>query len=134
MNRKQAREQAFIFMFEKLFNPELSYEEMSELAQKSRFFETDDYTKEIYEKSVEYADTADEIINKYAKGWKTTRLAKVTLCILRLAIAEIMCVESVPDAVSASEAVELAKKYAAPSDAQFINGILGSVIRNKEQA
>ena len=41
--------------------------------------------------------------------------------------------EETPDSVAANEAVELAKKYATTDDAQFINGILGSVIRGKAQ-
>ena len=60
-------------------------------------------------------------------------MPKVTLCILRLAVTEILLTEATPDSVAANEAVELAKKYATPDDAQFINGILGAVIRGKAQ-
>lgn len=134
MTRKEAREQAFVFLFEKLFNPELSYDELNALAAQCRFCEPDDYMKEVFVKTDENTEKADELINSLSKGWKTTRLPKVTLCLLRLAITEIMLIESTPDSVAANEAVELAKKYATAEDAQFINGSLGSVIRNKSQS
>ena len=54
-------------------------------------------------------------------------LKKTSLCILRLSIFEIKYMEDIPVSVSINEAVELAKKYATPEDASFINGILSSV-------
>ncbi len=133
MSRTEAREQAFVFLFEKLFNPELSFDELCALAAQSRVFEPDLYTRDIFEKTVENIETTDSVINSYAKKWRTARMPKVTLCILRLAVTEILLTEATPDSVAANEAVELAKKYATPDDAQFINGILGAVIRGKAQ-
>ena len=133
MTRKEAREQAFVFLFEKLFNPELTYDELSSLAAQCRFFEPDGYTRAVFEKAEEKAEENDGIINKYSKGWKTNRIPKVTLCLLRLAITEILYMDGTPDSVAANEAVELAKTYATAEDAQFINGILGSVIRGKSE-
>lgn len=133
MSRTEAREQAFVFLFEKLFNPELSFDELCALAAQTRVFEPDLYTRDIFEKTVENIETTDSVINSYAKNWRTARMPKVTLCILRLAVTEILLMEATPDSVAANEAVELAKKYATPDDAQFINGILGAVIRGKAQ-
>lgn len=53
MTRKEAREQAFVFLFEKLFNPELSYDELNALAAQCRFCEPDDYMKEVFVKTDE---------------------------------------------------------------------------------
>ena len=134
MTRKEAREQAFVFLVERLFNPELSYDELSALAAQCRFLEPDDYTRVLFEKTVGNTEKADEIINRLSKGWKTTRLPRVTLCLLRMAVTEISLIDETPDSVAANEAVELAKTYATADDAQFINGILGSVIREKTNA
>ena len=68
----------------------------------------------------------------YSKGWKTNRLPKVNLAILRLAIYEIKYVDDVPASVAINEAVELAKKYSGEGDYSFINGILGSVAKGVE--
>ena len=88
MSRTEAREQAFVFLFEKLFNPELSFDELCALAAQSRVFEPDLYTRDIFEKTVENIETTDLVINSYAKKWRTARMPKVTLCILRLAVTE----------------------------------------------
>lgn len=131
MTRKEAREQAFIFLFERLFSPELSYDELCELAAQCRFLEADDYTRVLFEKTAENTEKADEVINRLSKGWKTTRLSRVTLCLLRMALTEILLIEETPDSVAVNEAVELAKTYATVDDAQFINGILGTAVREK---
>lgn len=132
MTRSQARENAFILIFEKLFNPENSFEDMKALTEETEIFEIDEFTQLLYEKTEEYQDTADELISAHSHGWKLNRLSKVVIAILRLSVTEIMTLDDVPDAVSANEAVELAKKYAAAEDASFINGILGSIIRGKK--
>jgi len=62
------------------------------------------------------------------KGWSLSRISKVNLAILKLAVLEILFIEDIPEKVSASEAVVLAKKYAGKDDAAFVNGILGTVI------
>ena len=131
MTRSQARENAFILIFEKLFNPENSFEDMKALAEETEAFDIDEFTELLYRAVEDNAEKTDEYISKYSHGWKIERLSKVVVSILRLAIAEITTLDDVPDSVSANEAVELAKKYASNEDAAFINGILGSVIRGK---
>lgn len=133
MTRSQSRENAFILIFEKLFNPENSFDDMKALAEETEVFELDDFTRLLYETTEENAAKADELISKYSHGWKIERLSKVVVSILRLAVSEIIAVDDIPDSVSANEAVELAKKYATAEDASFINGILGSVIRGKSE-
>ncbi len=133
MTRSQARENAFILTFEKLFNPENSFEDMKALAEETEVFEIDDFTRLLYETTEQNVQKADELISKYSHGWKIERLSKVVVSVLRLAVTEIIALDDIPDSVSANEAVELAKKYASSEDASFINGILGSVIRGKAE-
>ncbi len=75
--------------------------------------------------------TFDEIIEKYANGWKLSRIPKVNLSVLRLALCEIIYIDGVPENVAINEAVELAKKYSGKEDFSFVNGILGSYSRSK---
>lgn len=64
------------------------------------------------------------MINEIAEGWKTERMGKVDLTILRLAVYEIRFDEDVPTSVAINEAVELAKKYGQDGSPSFVNGIL----------
>ncbi len=132
MTRTEEREQAFIFVFEKEFNKDVDTDELMSYAYETECFEKSLFSESLTKTVYENIDAIDSVVEKYSIGWKKDRLPKVTLAILRLAIAEIMYLDSVPSSVSANEAVELAKKYGASSDASFINGILGSYIRGEE--
>ena len=71
----------------------------------------------------------DALIEEHSHKWKTTRLSRVALSVLRLAVYELMYCEDIPVSVSINEAVELAKSYAGEEDASFINGVLGGIVR-----
>lgn len=131
MTRSESREQAFILVFEKMFNPEVSIDDMKMAAVECGIFVLDDFAEELVYKTVENTETTDELIEKNLKGWKLNRLPRVSLAILRLALTEVLYFDDVPDSVAANEAVELAKKYGGDGDPAFINGLLGSVIRSK---
>ncbi|MBQ7107292.1 MAG: transcription antitermination factor NusB [Clostridia bacterium] len=130
LTRKQAREQAFILIFEKCFKEE-TVDEILELAVELRDFETDDYTINTFKGVYENVDLLDSKISDNTKKWDINRISRVSLAILRLALYEILFVDDIPDSVSANEAVELAKKYSTENDAAFVNGIIGSIIRNE---
>ena len=70
----------------------------------------------------------DEEINSRVEGWKTTRMNKVDLTIIRLAVYEIKFDENVPVAVAINEAVELAKKYGTDDSPSFVNGVLSRLV------
>ena len=72
----------------------------------------------------------DELIDRYSVRWKTSRLPKVDLAILRLALAEICYLTDIPVSVTINEAVDLAKKYSTEKSSKFINGVLGSAARD----
>lgn len=129
LSRKQARENAFILIFEKSFN-DLTVEELLETAKSVKEFETDEYIERVLSGVFEKIEKIDEIISNNAKGWKIERLSRVVLSLLRLAVYEITNMHDIPSSVSVNEAVVLCKKYATEEDAAYLNGILGSVIRN----
>ena len=74
----------------------------------------------------------DEEIGRRAIKWRTERISRVALSILRMAFYEVLYLPDSDNAVAANEAVELAKKYDTKETAAFINGILGTLIREKE--
>ena len=71
----------------------------------------------------------DEKINLAAQGWKTRRMSRVDLTIIRLALYEILFDDQVPEKVAINEAVELAKKYGGDESPAFINGVLARLVR-----
>ena len=128
MTRKEAREQAFIIIFEKEFNNEYSVDEIIEAARDAELFDADDFAEKIARSTLDNIENLDEIISSNLKGgWKISRISKVSLAILRLAICEITKFSDIPVSVSINEAVELAKTYAAEEDSAFVNGLLSSV-------
>lgn len=130
MNRRELRESIFQLLFMTEFN--LS-EEMAE--QKELYLdgienlqENDQaYIQEKFEKIRNKIPEIDELLNKASKGWKTSRMGKVDLTILRLASYEVLFDEDVPGKVAINEAVELAKKFGGDESPAFINGVLGKV-------
>ncbi len=132
MTRTQEREQAFIMIFEKVFNSDVGLDELFSYAYETKSFEKSVFSEALVKTVFENLEAIDSVIEKYSIGWKISRLPKVTLSILRLAVCEIMFVDSIPESVSANEAVELAKKYATEADASFINGIIGTYLRDNK--
>ncbi len=131
MTRTEAREQAFILIFQNSFkNEELS--ELLETERENGGYTENEYCEELLAKVFANKEEIISAVGKYAKGWKTERISKVALSALKLAICEMKYFENIPVAVSINEAVELVKKYATKEDASFVNGILGSVSREKE--
>lgn len=129
MTRKEERELAFTLVFEKIFNDELSIEEIIDNAVEARLIEDNTFAFSLAQLTYEHIVEIDAIINENSVGWKVERLPKVSLAILRLALCEIMYIPSIPNGVSINEAVELAKKFSSNEDASFINGILGKYVR-----
>lgn len=128
MKRKQAREEAFILIFEKVFNSD-SVEEILELANEVRDLQADDYIKTVFKGVYDNLEVLDETISQNAIGWSIGRISKTALCVLRLSLFEIKFMDDIPVSVSINEAVELCKKYATQDDASFVNGILSTVAK-----
>jgi len=73
----------------------------------------------------------DSCIEETSSGWKVSRMSRVDLSILRLAVYEMLYDEEIPVGVAVNEAVELAKEYGTDDSSAFINGILGNISRKK---
>ena len=133
MSRREIREQIFKLLFRAEFYEGEELEEQCQL-----FFEElgqedakdTDYIQSKYEDILGHITEIDAMVNEVAQGWKTSRMSRVDLNILRLAVYEIRYDADVPEKVAANEAVEIAKKYGGEESAPFINGLLGKVIRS----
>ncbi len=130
MTRKKAREQAFLLFFEKSFHPEADIEDIAALAFDSGLVENDEYVGAIARIASEKLLGIDEVIEENLRGWRKTRISKVSLAVLRLALCEMLYIDDVPVSVSINEAVEMCKLYSGDEDASFVNGVLGTVARN----
>ena len=130
MSRSELREHIFRMLFRIEFNNE---EEMKE--QEALYFDLLDpvsekdqeYILNKYKAIVEKLREIDNVLNELSTGWKTRRMNRVDLTILRLATYELKWDEEVPDKVAINEAVELAKKYSSESGPAFVNGVLAKV-------
>ena len=131
MTRRELRENTFKLLFHKEFHDNSDMEE-----QYGYFVES---VEDMQDKDKEFVHERvfdiipklkciDEAIDSVSDGWKTNRMGRVDLTILRLAYYEIKYDDTVPAPVAINEAVELAKKYGGDSSPAFINGILAKLM------
>lgn len=133
MKRKGSREIAM----ELLFSMEISknsYEETIECFVED--YEMDlktidlEYIKEVMKSVVDHKEEIDEIIKNSLINWTIDRVSKVNLTIVRLAIAEMLYINDVPEVVAINEAIELTKKYSDDKSVSFVNGALDKAFKN----
>lgn len=128
MSRREIREQIFKMLFRIEFHESEEMSEQMELFLEEEEIEENTYIQEKYQKIVEKLNEIDEAINEKVTGWKTSRMSKVDLALLRLAVYEICYDEEIPEGVAINEAVELAKKYGTDGSTAFINGVLAKFV------
>ena len=103
--RTKLREQAFCLIYEYSFNKDAeNLEELFDTAVRLYGYGDDTYLKTVFYGVVNEADKIDEVISKYAVGWKLERISRVSLSIMRLCLYECRYLEDVPPAVAMNEA------------------------------
>ncbi len=129
MTRREIREQIFQILFRIDFYQEAEFlEQLDEYAKEQEASEADAaYMQDKIRAVAEKVTEIDEMINAVTKGWKTGRMGKVDLTLLRLAVYEIKFEEEIPTGVAIKETDELAKKYGTDGSFSFINGILAKI-------
>ena len=130
MSRKVARQELFKLVFEICFqdHSEVLFDEFLEnetISEENKVF-----VKEIYSGIMEQKEELIAEISKYIKGYTIDRLFKVDLAILLIAFYELKNTDT-EEKIVVNEAVELAKKYSTPKSGSFINGVLASLIKDK---
>ena len=134
MSRKKARDNAFKCIYELEFIKDKNLEDIlfNCYEENNNTSEEKEYIEMILKGVKDNIKNIDDIILSKLKNWSLDRIAKIDLAILRLAIYEILYVDSIPDKVSANEAVELAKTYGNNDSKSFVNGVIAKVIEDKE--
>ena len=145
MTRNTAREIAMHLAFELSFtdlpigeflNQYLSEEKFAELAPECELYaqrpnaKQEEYIRRLVSGVAEHAAELDTYIEKYAVGWSVSRISRMTKCILRMAMYEMLYLQ-IPVGASVNEALLLCKKYESDQAASFINGILASFIKKE---
>ena len=134
MTRSELREHVFKMLFQIEFNDQAEmpehlkyyFESIENASAKNK----DDIQKK-YEGVISHVEEIDRLLNDVSKGWKTARMNKVDLTILRLAVYEMKWDDDVPEGVAINEAVELAKRFGGDSSSSFVNGVLGKVAKQE---
>lgn len=130
MGRSELRQHIFKMLFLIEFNGkeempeqvELYFDKLEELSDRDR-----EYIEKKHTAIVEKVEEIDAMLNEHTTGWKTSRMNRVDLTILRLAVYELTWDEEVPVGVAINEAVELAKKYSSDEGPAFVNGVLAKL-------
>lgn len=146
MTRNTARRIAVKIVFSLNFKNDLNDFELSDYLNEERFTDLaldDDvfsefpdqkqaaYISGLINETITNLDFIDSIINKYSKKWSADRISHTALSILRVAVCELFYIKDIPASVSVNEAVEISKDYDSPETTAYINGVLGSIIRNE---
>ncbi len=146
MNRSTAREIAVHFVFElafsnetarQLLDRELTPEGFARRAQDEPMYAEFpgqgelDYITRLVLGAGSHGAELDGYIEKYAKGWRFSRIDRVAAAIMRTTMYEIMYMPDIPNGAAINEAVEIAKGYLDDEVVKFINGILGSFVRSE---
>lgn len=127
MQRKLARENAFILIFERICKNDEGAEEIFNKAVDVRELEYDDYVKNVFFGVEEHLPEIESVTEKHFKGWRSERISPVSRAVIRLSTYEMMFLADIPARVSINEAIELAKKYDDEKSYSFVNGVLNAV-------
>lgn len=130
LKRSEVREGAFLILYQTLFGT--TPEEIDELNAEAFDIAKNEQTDELVRGVSEHSDELLDIISRYSKTRSVSRIARVNIVILKIAVYEMKYCERVPNAAAINEAVELSKKYSLKSDSSFINGILNSYMKDLE--
>lgn len=131
MTRHQMRQYAFILTFERIFNQD-PIDEIIDIARECENVIIDTNVIELVKGVDENKELLDSEISKHLKKWSISRISKVSLAILRLAMYEIRFCKEIEIDIVISEAVKLAQAYTSKDDVSFINGVLSSVAKSEK--
>ena len=138
MTRTNAREIAMRLTFElgfssetaqALLDRELTQERFGLLVQEDPLYEDFPNEKQRAYITELVKGVLDGYIEKYAVGWRFSRIDRVAAAIMRVAMYEVLYRPDVPNRAAVNEAVEIAKGYLDADVVRFVNGILGAFVR-----
>lgn len=128
MTRADARTFLMEILFQMELNKDFNKENIPSYLKVKNYGGQEKYLNQCLEYVCDNKDAIDSLLDKTSHKWKTTRMAKIDLTLLRLANAEFNIEEDIPQAVTINECVKLAKKYSGEDAPKFVNGILGKIV------
>ena len=131
MTRNEAREKMMQILYELDVTDSLNEEKAVKLASERLPGDHANRGGSLLCQIIADLEDIDADINRCAAKWKTSRMPKVDLAIMRLACGEIRYCDDIPEAVTVNEAINLAKKFSTDNSSRFIHGVLGAVIKGK---
>ncbi|MBR2913006.1 MAG: transcription antitermination factor NusB [Oscillospiraceae bacterium] len=129
MTRHQCRENAYLILFEASLRDDTP-EELYAIAEEVDEITVDDNVRKLVEGVLAHTEELDSIIASYSKKRAVSRIAKINLILLRMAIFEIKYMPQTPVNVAVSEVINISQKYTYQDDTAFINGVLGAYTRS----
>ena len=129
MTRREIRDNAFILVFENLLRDD-PINTLYEEAEESDKVTVNDEIKKLVDGVVEHAEELDEKISAFSKTRSISRISKINVAVLRIAVYEILYDDMTPTNAAISEAVLLSEKYAYKEDTSFVNGVLSSFAKS----
>ncbi|MBQ4322918.1 MAG: transcription antitermination factor NusB [Clostridia bacterium] len=130
LKRSEARNNAFILLFESSFSAEPNREDILSLAAENHEIVLDDFVCELFHGVLDHLTEIDGILAKYCRNRTPRRLSKMLLTALRIAVYEMEYAGTQP-AVAINEALNIIKTYDSPESASYGNGVLASYVREK---
>ncbi len=130
MTRREIRDSAFKLLFEQLLRDD-DIQELYEIAEEIDEICVNDEVKKLVDGTLAHKEELDQIISGYSKSRSISRISKLNLAILRLAMFESLYDENTPMNAAISEAIKLAGTYTYQEDTSFINGVLGAFSRDR---
>lgn len=128
LTRRTARENAFLAAFAASFdNAEPAEIIKQQIAEGDH--PVDAFGQALLNAYYDHSAEINKLIEEHLKGWTLERIPRVSLVVLRLALSEMLYGEEKLPGVAINEAVEITKKFGGEDDYQFVNGLLGSVVR-----
>lgn len=135
--RKRTREIAMELLYQSTMNEKSAEELMDDYFEDNQddlMEDTDmEYLTDVLEGVLKNKEALDTFIEKYLVKWKLSRISKINLSILRLGTYELLYKKDIPQKVSISEAVEIAKKFSDETSGAFINGVLDKISKTEEE-
>ncbi len=92
--------------------------------------ETRGFTEDLYRVATTRQAEIDALLQQHAQNWRLERMAVVDRNLLRAAVAEMLGYPNTPAAIVINEALEVARRYAAPESVKFLNGVLDAIARD----
>lgn len=135
MSRRQSRKNAMQLIYEMNINEDYNKSRIEDFCNYQKIDKNDEhFFKELVNNFLDNFDSIVNIVKVNAKQWNFDRINKLDLSIIELVVCEILYSENTPDSVAINEAVELSKEFSTEKSYSFINGILGSVVKRKDDA